>query len=41
MNKVKSHPPKAAQKLLLMFLRNDLAEEVLGDLGEQFDPYFA
>lgn len=37
MNKVKQHPPKAAQKLLLLFLRNDLAEEVIGDLGERFD----
>ena len=37
MSKLKQHPPNAAQKLLLMFLRNDLAEEVLGDLGERFD----
>ena len=37
MNKKKQHPPKAAQKLLLLFLRNELAEEVIGDLEEQFD----
>src|SRR5688572_23199866 len=29
-------PPKLAQRLLLRFLRNDLAEEVLGDLDEKF-----
>ncbi|MFY0607277.1 MAG: ABC transporter permease [Cyclobacteriaceae bacterium] len=29
-------PPKLAEKLLLLFLRRDLAEEVLGDLDEQF-----
>lgn len=29
-------PPKFAQKFLLSFLRNDLAEEVLGDLDEKF-----
>jgi putative ABC transport system permease protein len=33
----KQHPPRAAQKLLLLFLRSDLAEEVIGDLGERFD----
>lgn len=33
----KQQPPKAAQKLLLLFLRNDLAEEVMGDLGERFE----
>jgi putative ABC transport system permease protein len=37
MNPVRQRPPKAAQKLLLLFLRNDLAEEVMGDLGERFD----
>jgi putative ABC transport system permease protein len=37
MNKVKSHPPRTAQKLLLLFLRSDLSEEVMGDLGERFD----
>lgn len=37
MNKEKQHPPRAAQKLLLLFLRNELAEEVIGDLDEQFD----
>ena len=29
-------PPKLAQRILLRFLRNDLAEEVLGDLEEKF-----
>lgn len=29
-------PPKIAQKILLRFLRDDLAEEVLGDLDEKF-----
>src|SRR6185436_7115715 len=29
-------PPKLAQQLLLRFLRNDLAEEVQGDLEEKF-----
>jgi putative ABC transport system permease protein len=29
-------PPKFAQKILLRFLRDDLAEEVLGDLEEKF-----
>lgn len=32
----KSSPPQAAEKLLLRFLRHDLAEEVLGDLEEKF-----
>src|SRR5688572_20429996 len=31
-----SIPPKLAQRLLLGFLRNDLAEEVQGDLEEKF-----
>lgn len=31
-----NHPPKLAQKLLLRFLREDLAEEVMGDLEEKF-----
>ncbi|HEX6226963.1 MAG TPA: FtsX-like permease family protein [Chryseolinea sp.] len=29
-------PPRLAKKVLLTFLRNDLAEEVLGDLDEKF-----
>lgn len=32
----KKLPPKAAQRVLLFFLRDDLAEEVLGDLEEKF-----
>ena len=32
----KTIPPRLAQRLLLRFLRNDLAEEVLGDLDEKF-----
>jgi putative ABC transport system permease protein len=32
----KTIPPKLASKLLLLFLRNDLAEEVQGDLEEKF-----
>ncbi len=31
-----NYPPKLAKKLLLRFLRDDLAEEVLGDLEEKF-----
>lgn len=31
-----SSPPKLARRLLLSFLRDDLAEEVLGDLDEKF-----
>lgn len=31
-----SMPPRFAQRLLLRFLRDDLAEEVLGDLEEKF-----
>ncbi|MCE7992968.1 MAG: FtsX-like permease family protein [Roseivirga sp.] len=31
-----TQPPRIAEKLLLWFLRDDLAEEVLGDLGEKF-----
>lgn len=30
------HPPKLARKLLILFLREDLAEEVAGDLEEKF-----
>ncbi|MEM8901415.1 MAG: permease prefix domain 2-containing transporter, partial [Bacteroidota bacterium] len=30
-------PPKLASNLLLWFLREDLAEEVLGDLEEKYD----
>ena len=33
---MRSAPPKLARKLLLSFLRDDLAEEVLGDLDEKF-----
>jgi putative ABC transport system permease protein len=36
MDQEKSKPPIVAQKLLLRFLRNDLAEEVQGDLEEKF-----
>lgn len=32
----KNVPPKLAQRFLLKFLRDDLAEEVLGDLEEKF-----
>ncbi|MEX2234117.1 MAG: FtsX-like permease family protein [Cyclobacteriaceae bacterium] len=31
-----NQPPKLARKILLCFLRDDLAEEVLGDLEEKF-----
>lgn len=31
-----SRPPKLAEKLLVIFLKEDLAEEVLGDLDEKF-----
>lgn len=31
-----NHPPKIAQRLLLGLLREDLAEEVMGDLEEKF-----
>lgn len=37
MRKHNNQPPRAAQKLLTLFLRNDLAEEVTGDLGERFN----
>ena len=33
---MKTKPPKAAERLLLWFLRSDLAEEVQGDLEEKF-----
>lgn len=36
MEKNKIIPPKFAQKILLTFLRHDIAEEVLGDLDEKF-----
>jgi len=36
LKKRKSIPPKIARKVLLLFLRDDLAEEVLGDLDEKF-----
>ena len=32
----KEHPPKLAEKFLLLFLKKELAEEVLGDLDEKF-----
>lgn len=36
MNTQNTQPPKLAEKLLCWFLKPDLAEEVLGDLDEQF-----
>ncbi|ELR70265.1 putative ABC transporter permease [Fulvivirga imtechensis AK7] len=36
MNNNKYIPPRLAERLLLWFLRNDLAEEVSGDLEERF-----
>ncbi|MDN5215263.1 ABC transporter permease [Fulvivirgaceae bacterium BMA12] len=36
MKTVKQIPPKLARRFLLWFLRDDLAEEVLGDLEEKF-----
>jgi putative ABC transport system permease protein len=33
---MRKSPPKLARRLLLSFLRDDLAEEVLGDLDEKF-----
>jgi len=36
MNRKKISPPKLATRLLLRFLRNDLVEEVCGDLEEKF-----
>ena len=33
----KSTPPKLAQRILQSFLRDDLAEEVKGDLEEKFN----
>ena len=36
MTKNKTIPPKVAKRLLLLFLRDDLAEEVQGDLEEKF-----
>lgn len=35
-NHINPKPPRSAEKLLLWFLRDDLAEEVLGDLDEKF-----
>ncbi len=35
-NKLQQRPPKLAQRFLKWFLRDDLAEEVQGDLEEQF-----
>ena len=37
MKKAKNIPPNLAQRFLRWFLRDDLAEEVQGDLEEQFD----
>ncbi|HEX6226966.1 MAG TPA: ABC transporter permease [Chryseolinea sp.] len=36
MGQKKQHPPKVAQRLLLSFLREELSDEVLGDLEERF-----
>ena len=36
MYRKKGHPPKLAQRILLSFLREDLSDEVLGDLEEKF-----
>src|SRR5512134_1691407 len=36
MDQKHGHPPKLAQRLLLSFLREDLSDEVLGDLEEKF-----
>ena len=36
MDQKKGHPPKLAQRLLLSFLREDLSDEVLGDLEEKY-----
>ena len=38
MKNFKSHitPPRLAERLLLWFLKDELAEEVLGDLEEKF-----
>lgn len=36
MNSQKNQPPKLAERLLCWFLKPDLAEEVLGDLDEQY-----
>jgi putative ABC transport system permease protein len=36
LNKKKTIPPKLAHRLLIRFLRDDLAEEVQGDLDEKF-----
>ncbi|MCB0853743.1 MAG: ABC transporter permease [Bacteroidetes bacterium] len=36
MNFSKHHPPRRAEKLLEWFIRDELAEEVLGDLEEKF-----
>ena len=33
---MRQEPPKYAEKLLLLFLKEELAEEVLGDLDEKF-----
>jgi len=33
---MRKNPPRRAQRLLLWFLREDLAEEVLGDMAEKF-----
>ena len=36
MNDKKYHPPRIAHRFLLWFLKDELAEEVVGDLEEQF-----
>ena len=36
MDQKEGYPPKLAQRLLLSFLREDLSDEVLGDLEEKF-----
>ncbi|MEO8470941.1 MAG: ABC transporter permease [Chryseolinea sp.] len=40
LNEIEKHIPKIARKLLLRFLRDDLVEEVLGDLEEDFSRNF-
>lgn len=36
LNHINQKPPRSAEKLLTWFLKDDLAEEVLGDLDEKF-----
>lgn len=35
-NHINQRPPRSAERLLMWFLKDDLAEEVLGDLDEKF-----